>query len=132
MTVTFNPDLSTPIDRVRFRLGDTDINTAQVQNESIQYYLDQNLSELMAASKVAASLAARYARLADFNVDDQMTKVSTLFEHFRKLSIDLANEAAEAPTPNSNPAAFGGGIINTGIGDCRGFLHGDCTWWPSC
>lgn len=44
MTVTFDPALATDVDLVRFHVGDTDTEASYLQNETIQYFLDETES----------------------------------------------------------------------------------------
>ncbi len=125
MAATFNPSLATPLDRVRQLIGDTTVASAKIQDETISAYLARPLSEHGAASLLAYVLAAKYAGMADVTVDDQLTRASHLYEHYTKLGDRLAKQDAAKPNPSAGDA-YGGGIIVTGVGDCRGPLDDCC------
>lgn len=126
MTATFNPDLSNDISKVRQYLGDTDTARPQIQDETITAYR-ATLSILRTAEQLANDLAAKYARMADVNVDDQLTKASHLMAHFTALAARLGATAAaaELAAATTDAAAAYPGIVVAGIGDCRGPLD-DC------
>lgn len=129
MTATFNPALDSALSRVRFALGDTDVATAEVQDETINYYLvNQSLTEKAALAKLARGIANKYARLADTTMDDQLTRYSHVFKAWDSIATRFeAEAAAEAQIPNTENISTGyAGIVVNGIGDCRGPLSSDC------
>jgi hypothetical protein len=125
MAATFNPGLLTPLDRVRQLIGDTDVNAPKFDDATITFYLQKPLSEFRAASALAYDLAAKYAGMADVTVDDQLTRASHLFDHYSKLAARLLAQDQETPNPSAG-SAYGGGVIVTGLGDCRGPLDDCC------
>lgn len=120
---------------MRFLLGDTALPKTEVQDETIQYFLDDvGLSELATAARCARSIANHYASLADVTVDDQLTRYSHVHKAWLAVADRLTAEAA-AESVAPNPATAGSGyssIIVRGIGDCRGPLDNDCypRRWP--
>jgi uncharacterized iron-regulated protein len=135
MASTFNPDLSDDVSMVRFHLGDTDMASPELQDATITTILlnapNSPISTLHAAAKCARALAAKYAGIADVNVDDQMTRASQLYKNFSALAIRLQAEA-DSQTGISNAAtAPYPGIMVTGVGDERGPLWYDPTCPPS-
>lgn len=129
MTATYNESLTNDVSKVRFHLGDTDVTNAQVQDETITAILSEPRGVISTAAKLARSLAAKYARMVDVNVDAQMTRASTLYEQFRDLAIKLEAEAAsDEPRNPADPGAYSGGIIVQGLTDTRGPID-ECSVW---
>jgi hypothetical protein len=124
MTFTFDPTLSTPLSRVRQHVGDTTA-PGEVADETITYYLGLPKSELASAAQIAWDLAAKYAKVVKVVVDDQSVDPGKISENYVAMAKRLEGQAADVPS-GSNPAAFGGGIIVTGIGDCRGLIDDCC------
>lgn len=133
MSFTYNPALSDPISRVRFRLGDTTVGRPELEDETISYHLTTlELTETGTSARLAAGIAAKYASMADVNVDDQLTKWSSVYAHWAALAKLLAAEAAaESAAPTTATAGQSqGAIIVTGIGDYRGPLDcGPVPYW---
>lgn len=125
MTTTFSPSLNSPVSRVRQFIGDTNIAKAEVEDETISAYL-ATLSEKATAAQLAYDLAAKYSRLADTTVDDQLTRFSHISENYRKLAERLAAEAATEAGIAATPTTGYTPIMATGIGDCRGPLDDPC------
>lgn len=130
MTATFDPTLNSAISRIRFALGDTDVATAEVQDETINYYLTtQMMTEKAALAALARGIANKYARLADVTVDDQLTRYSHVYKAWDAIATKFEAAAAEeAATPGSETVGttLYSGIVVNGIGDCRGPLDSDC------
>lgn len=124
MAATFTPALNDPISRVRFKIGDTDVANPEVQDETVDYYLGQGKTELRTAAILARSIAAKYAKYADLNVDDQLTKYSQVYKNWVSVAEQLEREAdAEKLTPTA-PVTTYSGVVVTGLGDYRGPLDG--------
>lgn len=134
MTFTFNPTLADPLSRVRQHVGDT-AAPGEVADETIIYYLGLPKTELAAAAQVAWDLAAKYAKVVKVVVDDQSVDPGKISENYIAMAKRLEGQASDVPT-GADPAAFGGGIIATGIGDCRTLLDDCCDpysrnrFWP--
>lgn len=122
MAVTFDPALTAPKDRIRQRIGDTDVNRAEVQDETIAAYLDQGLTELSTARRLCLDIAAKYARVGDVTLDDQMQRSGQIYQHF----IDLAEQLRLEEVPATPASVASPGIIVGGLNDCRGPL--DCDY----
>jgi hypothetical protein len=121
MSATYDPNLISEIDNVRFRLGDIDVSNARVPNETIEALLSASgASVLSVASKLARSLAAQYAAKVDTDLDNQGFKWSQLAKQFTALASELAAEdAAERLDVKeegdlSQRLAMGGGIMVSG------------------
>lgn len=96
MSATYDPTLDTPLDRVRFRLGDTVVvpeSAAQLSNEEITALLTQaDGNEGRAALAAAKSLYARYSRMVSTSVGDTSIQMGELADNFRSLIHDLEEE----------------------------------------
>lgn len=79
---------------VRFLLGDTDRTDEQVQNEEITFALSQATNNpYYAAAFCAASLAAKYSRFVDTDLDGALAeKYSDLAKAYRRLSSQLRSD----------------------------------------
>lgn len=79
------------LNAVRLLVGDTDTSDQQVQNEEIIFGLAQNGDNVYyTASWIARSIAAKYARLVDTDLDGQLSeKYSQLQSHYKGLSDTL-------------------------------------------
>lgn len=117
MAFTFDPTLSSPRDRIRQLIGDTDSTHPQIPDETIDYYTGVDSVELSVAYKLALDLAARYARYPQITVDHQMTNAVQISANYRALAAELLTQLrnGSAGATEDQP-----GIVVTGIGDCRG------------
>lgn len=137
MAATFKPDLSDDISKVRYHVGDVGdgagafTSPAEVQDETISAILAAPNTILRTAATVARGIAAKYARLADVNVDNQLTRISHLYSQYTSLAERLEGLAdAEAADGTADTAVYGGPIV-MGIGDTRGPLDNwDCATYP--
>lgn len=116
MTVTYDPtdlDTSTPEGRVnvvRLLVGDTEVLTAELQDEEITFSLGQSQDKVYyAASYCASILASRYADFVDTELDEALSAdYSNLFDKYRNLSTQLLNDAKRLD--GSSLGIFIGGI----------------------
>lgn len=99
MTWTYsgNPGTSTPEglrDAVRTLIGDTDTTDQQITDEVIAFGLEQSGDEIYEASAILArSLAAKYSRLVDSQVEEVDTKLSQRREFYLSLARELEAQA---------------------------------------
>jgi len=79
------------LNAVRLLVGDTDTSDPQSQDEEIVFALAQNGDNVyLTASWIARSIAAKYARLVDTDLDGQLSeKYSQLQTHYKGLSDTL-------------------------------------------
>lgn len=126
MTATFDPALTTPKDRVRLHIGDTGgllasgaIPNAEVADETIAAYLT-TLTVLRTAETLANSLAAKYAKVGDFTVDDQRNANSKISANYLALAKRLGDLATADEASSSTVTS--GGVVVTGLNDFRGPL----------
>lgn len=115
MAFTFNPDLSTPRDQVRQRIGDTDSTDVELQDATIDAYLTMMANSVLnVAYRCATDLMAKYARQVEVTVDHQTTRANQAFEAYKTLAdailLDIRQAAAGAT--ETYP-----GIWMTGSGD---------------
>lgn len=92
-------DLSTStasgrLNATRLLVGDTDTTDQQVQDEEVTFALAQTSDNVYnAASWLASVIASLYARRVDTDIDGQLSeKYSQLQEHYRRLSVSLAEQ----------------------------------------
>lgn len=118
MTWTFNPSLSSTRDRIRQRVGDTDVARQEVQDETIDAYLGLETGWLQVAYRCALDLAAKYSRIVQVTVDHQTTRGEQISDNYRKLAADILREIQSLP--GSGAEATTCGIFVGGLTDCRG------------
>jgi len=85
------------LNSVRLLIGDTDAGSPQVQDEEVTFaLLEEGDNVYSAASWVAKTIAAKYARYVDVDLDGQLAEdYSQLQKHYSGLAktlSDLANE----------------------------------------
>lgn len=125
MTFTFSPALTTSRDKVRQKIGDTKSVGHQIEDETIDTYLNV-LTVPGTARQLCLDLAAKWAGVADITVDDQMQRISQVRANYLALAErfrleDLPATAASVSFPR---------IMVGGIGDCRGPLDDPCCDTP--
>lgn len=102
---------------IRFLIGDTDERDEQLQDEEITFALSQKPNVYSAASFLALSLASKYARLVDTELDDSMTaKYSQQYDHYTDIARSMKEQAA------SNSGGFNivaGGVKRATVGIVR-------------
>lgn len=103
-----------PKDRVRQKLGDTDVTAALVQDETIAYYLSLPMGETATAARLARDLSARFSQQVDFSVDGQGQKNGDRARNFAALADRLEREAETEAGPVVAGSISSGGIIVTG------------------
>lgn len=120
MAATYNPALTSNLDKVRFELGDTTVAAAILQDETINAVLTGK-TVLQASAVLARGIAAQYAQKVDFDVDGEGAKYSQLRKHFAAMAEDLDDRAAaEAAVAADEEAiarsqAIGAGIMVGGL-----------------
>jgi len=85
------------LNAVRLLVGDTDTNDQQIQNEEILFALGQSGSNIYsAASWACRTIASKYSRLVDTDLDGQLSeKYSQLQAHYKSLASDLEFQATK-------------------------------------
>lgn len=97
-------------DRVRFEIGDTDCENAQLTDEEILVLVGEGGTALLAASMAADALAAKYASQIDEGIGGTSKKWSQRFKHYRDLADRLRRRAGGGPTPIVSVAPYAGGL----------------------
>jgi hypothetical protein len=108
MSWSYSGDPSTTsVDAVRFLIGDTDDTDPQLQNEEINWRINQEGTIKVAAYKCCLNLIAKYSRKADRSIGDLRMSFSQQAEAYRKLATDIMVDAAVMAQP------YSGGISPT-------------------
>jgi len=86
------------LNATRLLVGDTDTNDQQAQNEEITFALTQTADNIYyAAAWVSRTLASKYSRLVDTDLDGQLSeKYSQLQQHYKSLAKDLEFQGSKA------------------------------------
>lgn len=107
MAFTYDPQLDTSLDQVRFRIGDTDPLDPQLQDEELNALLATTNDNVAATSLLALdALIARYARFADKWVGDLKILAHQRYEQFAALRDKIA-VGGGAPAMAGIPTAGG-------------------------
>lgn len=88
MTWTYTDPNVDNVSMVRFLVGDTDRNEQLVSDEEIRSVLSTYTSILLAASKVAYAISAKFAREADKTLGDISIRLTQKSERY----LDIARE----------------------------------------
>jgi len=86
---------SSPLDEMRFVLGDTtpntglDPNNELLQNEEINYALNKYPDFFTAAVVLCEAIIAKFTRMVDETTGDESVSASQRAEQFRKMAEDL-------------------------------------------
>lgn len=100
MTWNYSDTLATDLDKVRDLVGDTDAADQQISDESIlQELAIAGSNMLLAASRVARKLSARYARRVTTSVGSYSESMSDLYTHYKDLAESLATQATSSQAP---------------------------------
>jgi hypothetical protein len=107
-TYTANPAVSEK-DQVRFLLQDTDENRQLMQDEEINWLLDQFANPLYAAAEGASVIAARFAALPDRRIGGMSITYSTNAQYYREVAKSLRHRAQRV----SPGYPYAGGVTQT-------------------
>jgi hypothetical protein len=124
MSWSYDPtDLNTTtasgrLNTVRFLVGDTDSADQKLQNEEVEFSLEQAGGDVNgAASYVARTLASKYASKVTIELDGQLTAhYSDMYEHYKSLADKLDYQAKKF---GAQIGVLAGGINKTTIGAVR-------------
>ncbi|HPT61615.1 MAG TPA: hypothetical protein PLN81_08480 [Bacillota bacterium] len=104
MTWSYDPNLTTPKDRVRFQIGDTIQTDQLLQDEEINFVLLQKGNdELRAAVECCEVIATKFARQAD----STMGKTSVRASQRSKAYTDRAKQLRKRISSFAAPVAGG-------------------------
>lgn len=87
-------------DKIRFLIGDTDQTDQLLQDEEITYLLSETTNVLLAASRAARAIAAKFSRQADKAVGDLRVSLSQKAQAYMALAADLERRAEPVPVPS--------------------------------
>ena len=93
MSWSYDPNLSTDKDQVRFNIGDTDSTDQQLSDEEINALLVSTGSVQAASVKACEGLIAKYARYAAQATGGISIQWNQLQDHYRKLIDDINSGA---------------------------------------
>lgn len=101
---------TTPVDTVRFLVGDTDETEYFLQDEEINWLHEIWISkgnEYFVASKAAEAIAAKLARETSFSADGQTVALGELQQKYQTLASELQGVAEEQLVGGSSLYAGG-------------------------
>lgn len=110
------PDSSTDNgrkDTVRLLVGDTDASEPQLQDEEIAFFLAESSNSVYGAASIACrSLAAKYARMVDVEVDQNgmNSKFSQMQKAYDALAIRFERESKKRSASGGLGVPAAGGI----------------------
>jgi hypothetical protein len=96
MAWTYDSSLGSDKDRVRFMIGDTDVDDQQLQDEEILFLIETYDTLYGAAAAAANALAAKYARYADKWVGDLKILASQKSRAYRELADRFSRQGVDA------------------------------------
>lgn len=127
MTWTYSGDpRATQKDYVRFLCGDTDEQVPMLQDEEIEFLLEEHKSVTQTAKASCKAIIAKLSREVDYAIGPEKVWASQRVEHYRALLADLSGSQAKAspswatPGMKQRPALF-----DIGMHDNR-YRGGDC------
>ncbi len=91
--MSYDPTLALPKDRVRNLVGDTDTAHEILQDREVDFFVEQETNEWIAASRAAMACAARFARDTDFRFSTLWQDASQAYRHFMDLAARLTEAA---------------------------------------
>jgi len=93
MTWSYDTSLVIDKDKVRFYIGDTDTDDQLLQDEEINFLLAESSNVLLAASRAAKAIAAKFSRQADKAVGNLRISLSQKAQAYMTLATDLEKRA---------------------------------------
>jgi len=108
---TYDSDLPTDKDRVRFLIGDTDANDPIMQDGEINYVLTVHANVNRAAAACCRAIAAKLRR--ELTLNPAAGSISLDPQKQADGFIDLANELEQQALTSGGAGIFGGGISKT-------------------
>ena len=105
MSFTYSDPRNNDRDKVRFLIGDTNVNSPLLQDKEILYLIEEEVTTLRAAVAGALGLAAKFSRLMDESVGSVSKSYSQRAIAFRALAKDLSTRNSQ-----KGVCAFAGGV----------------------
>ena len=122
MAATYNPALTTPLDRIRFAVGDTDVAKPFIQDETITALLaEAGATPASVAASVAQNILTTLQHRVTYDVDGQGERWSDAAKAYAStvalLNTKLLAETAAGADEDAIAAseALGGGIMVGGL-----------------
>ncbi len=113
-----DPSAST-LAAVRFLIGDTDTNDQQLQDAEITFAITATSDQYGAALFCANSLAAKYSRMADTQIESVRVSASQQYDHYRAMIVDLKAMAETFATGAGIGTPWVGGVSISDIDSNR-------------
>lgn len=107
MAFTYSSPSDSPKDAVRFLVGDIDDNDILLQDEDINFLLEEEDNVYYAAAEAAERIAAKFAREIDATAEGQNYRGSQLFSHYKELAERLRYLARRQNAKGAEPYAGG-------------------------
>lgn len=95
MAFTYDPTLDTDLDKVRFTIGDTATPNHLIEDAEITAMLASAGSVNVASYKICHHIAAKFARQADFSMDEQGVKLSQKSAAYEKLAARIKEDSVD-------------------------------------
>lgn len=112
MAFTYQGDLSTDLDKVRFHIGDTDSTAVLFTDAEITGALAIYTTVLNTAAALADAQAAKYARRVTTSIDGASLNYSDLAKQFHALAVRLRSQAVTADDAGIGTPFVGGVSID--------------------
>lgn len=144
MSATYELPLATDVHRLRFRVGDTDVTAALLQDEEYDELLIDAGDDLALGEAYAYSrLAAKFARMVDTTEGDVSVKASQRAERYAALAASALDQIATggAGAPVAPPYAGGVSVADIAAREANTDRppnafggprppYGYPSWWP--
>ena len=114
MAFTFDINLPTDRDKVRFEVGDTDASDPLVDDESIDQVLSENTNVLLVAAFIADAIASAFARKADFKNLNLSVSASQRAVAYERRVKRILRKAGVDPNGRILAGMFAGGLTISG------------------
>lgn len=107
MTWTYSDPSSSPKDAVRFLVGDTDEDDQLIQDQEIEFFLDEFNDTYLAAASTAEAIASAFAREVAHSGDGLSYSGNQLQQHYAEMAERLRFLAKRKARQGAEPYAGG-------------------------
>lgn len=107
MSANYEPELTDDVSKVRFALGDTDVENPLLSDEEITAKIAEGASILMTSAELADSIAARYARRVSISIDGASFSYGELSRSYSALAQRLRARATNEDGGLGSPVVTG-------------------------
>lgn len=102
-----------PIYQVRYKIGDTDMDTVMLQDEEIQFAIDSKTDLHAAAVMCCETIVTRLAKNFNFKLGPSDNAMSEQYYHFSQILKMLRSQATPGPIfENPNRTIFSVDMMN--------------------